>query len=97
VGQPRQFFEEDGSWKEREKIKRIRTPKWRRLHQRMWEMGRGETPETCEWDVEGGEMRALGDLLRGMLAYEPRERLTAEELVRHEYMVKWAVPAWERQ
>jgi hypothetical protein len=63
----------------------------------MWDMGRGETPETCQWDVEGGEMRALEDLLRGMLAFEPGERLTAEELVRSEYMVKWALPAWKRQ
>jgi hypothetical protein len=51
----------------------------------------------CEWDVEGGEMRDLEDLLRGMLAYEPRDRLKAEELVKHQYMVKWAVPAWERR
>jgi hypothetical protein len=51
----------------------------------------------CEWDVEGGEMRPLEDLLRGMLAYGPQEKLTTEELVKHEYMVKWAVPAWERQ
>jgi len=60
-------------------------------------MGRGETPETCEWDVEGGEMKALLALFRGMLKWEPEERWTAEEVVGSEYMVKWALPAWERQ
>ncbi|KXX82331.1 Protein kinase dsk1 [Madurella mycetomatis] len=91
-----EFFEPDGSWK-RGGIKRIYTPVFRRLHQRMWDMGRGETPETCQWDVQGGEMRALEEMLRGMLAFEPGERLTAEQLVRCEYMVRWAFPAWERQ
>lgn len=60
-------------------------------------MGRGETPETCQWDVAGGEMRALEELLRGMMTFEPSERLTAEQVLRSEYMVKWALPAWERQ
>lgn len=63
----------------------------------MWDMGRGTTPVTCEWDVEGGEMRALEELLRAMLAYEPSERATAQQVVKSEYMVKWAMPAWERQ
>ncbi|KAK3307649.1 kinase domain-containing protein [Chaetomium strumarium] len=74
-----EFFEADGSWR-KGGITRIFTPKFRRLHQRMWDMGRGETPKTCQWDVEGGEMRALEELLRGMMAFEPSERLTAEEV-----------------
>jgi hypothetical protein len=44
-------------------------------------MGRGETTETYEWDVEGGEMRALEEILRGMLVFEPSERLTAEQVL----------------
>ncbi|KAK1589922.1 kinase domain-containing protein [Colletotrichum navitas] len=64
---------------------------------RMWDMGRGETPDTCQWDTQGGEMQALEELLRGMMAFEPTERLTAEQLMRSEYMEKWAMPAWERQ
>jgi serine/threonine protein kinase len=93
-----EVFGEDGSWKTPYLgCGRVYTPAFRRLHQRMWEMGRGETPETCQWDVEGGEMRALEDMLRGMMAFEPKERLTAENLVRSEYMVKWALPAWDRQ
>lgn len=60
-------------------------------------MGRGETPESCQWDMKGGEMQALEELLRGKMAFEPAKRLTAEQLMASEYMVKWAMPAWERQ
>jgi hypothetical protein len=42
-------------------------------------------------------MRALEELFRGMLAWEPKERWTVEQVLRSEYMVKWALPAWERQ
>lgn len=90
-----EFFEPDGSWTRN--MKRIYKPVFRPLHQRMWEMGRGETPETCQWDMHGGEMQALEELLGGMLAFEPAERLTAEQLMTSEYTVKWAMPAWERQ
>ncbi|KAL4933346.1 kinase-like domain-containing protein [Aspergillus undulatus] len=41
-----QFFNPDGSWIS--DYHRIATPVFRRLHQRMWDMGRGEAPETCE-------------------------------------------------
>lgn len=67
---------------------RITKPKFRWLHQKMWDMGRGKTPETCRWDVAGGEMRALEELLRGMMAFQPGERLTAEQVLKSEYMVK---------
>ncbi|KAK9437321.1 rho type Ras-like GTPase [Metarhizium brunneum] len=90
-----EFFNPDGSWIHN--LERIYAPVSRPLHQRMWDMGRGMTPETCEWDVEGGEMQALEKLLRSMLAYKPLERPTAQQLMRSEYMVKWAIPAWERQ
>ncbi len=89
------FFKPDGSWIH--DLQRIYSPVFRPFHQRTWDMGRGMTPETCEWDVKGGEMRALENLLRDMLAYEPSERPTAEQLMRSEYMVNWAIPAWERQ
>lgn len=91
-----EFFEGDGEWRNGG-ISRIYTPVWRPLSRRMWEMGRGKTPESCEWDVEGGEIRALEELFGGVLAWEPEERWTVEELVASEYMVKWALPAWERQ
>lgn len=89
------FFQPDGSWIHN--LQRIYTPVFRPLHQRMWDMGRGITPETCQWDVKGGEMQALENLLRDMLAFEPSERSTAEQVRRSEYMVNWAIPAWERQ
>ncbi|KAF2458135.1 kinase domain-containing protein [Lineolata rhizophorae] len=94
-GNRKEFFEPDGSWIRN--VKRIYTPVFRPLHQRMWDMGRGKTTETCEWDVEGGEMQALEELLRAMLAFEPAERPTAKQLMASEYMVKWAMPAWQRQ
>ncbi|OJD16090.1 CMGC/SRPK protein kinase [Emergomyces pasteurianus Ep9510] len=90
-----EFFNSDGSWVTN--FKRISTPDFRRLHQRMWDMGRGETPETCEWDVAGGEFQALEDMLRAMMTFEPAERPTAKQLMSSEYMVKWAMPAWEQQ
>ncbi|KAL2018690.1 hypothetical protein VTK56DRAFT_525 [Thermocarpiscus australiensis] len=91
-----ELFQKDGEWR-KGGIRRIYDPVWRPLSQRMWDMGRVEKPESCEWDVEGGEMRALEQLFRGVLAWEPEERWTAEDLVRSEYMVRWALPAWERQ
>ncbi|PLB52501.1 SR protein-specific kinase Dsk1 [Aspergillus steynii IBT 23096] len=90
-----EFFNEDGSWVA--DFRRISTPVFRRLPQRLWDMGRGETGQTCEWDVKGGELRALEDLLRAMMAFEPAERPTADQILKSEYMVKWALPAWERQ
>lgn len=90
-----EFFEEDGSWVA--DFRRISTPVFRRLRQRLWDMGRGETEQTCKWDVAGGELRALEDMLRAMMAFEPAGRATADQLLRSEYMVKWALPAWERQ
>ena len=91
-----EFFSEDGqSWAH--DYCRISTPVSRPLHQRIWEMGRGETPETCEWNVKNGELAALEDLIRRMLSYEPSQRITAAEAMESEYMVKWAIPAWRRQ
>lgn len=90
-----EFFEEDGSWVA--DFRRISTPVFRRLHQRLWDMGCGETEQMCQWDVAGGGLCALEDLLRAMMAFEPADRPTAEQLLRFEYMVKCALPAWERQ
>lgn len=89
------FFEQDGSW--RRNIQSIRTPVFRPLHQRLWDMGRGETPETCEWDLAGGELRALEELLKAMLSWDPEMRPSAQQLLDSEYMLKWAMPAWRQQ
>ncbi|KAI2678747.1 hypothetical protein CBS147333_2641 [Penicillium roqueforti] len=64
------------------------TPVFRPLRQRLWDMGRGETEQTCQWDVAGGELRALEDFLRAMMTFEPAERPTADQLLRSQYMVK---------
>ncbi|EFR02617.1 CMGC/SRPK protein kinase [Nannizzia gypsea CBS 118893] len=64
-----EFFNEDGSWISN--FQRINTPEFCRLHRRMWDMGRGETPESCQWDVAGGELRALEAMLRSMMTFEP--------------------------
>jgi hypothetical protein len=92
-----EFFELDGEWR-KGGISRIYEPGWRPLGRRMWDiMGRGEKPEGCEWDVEGGEVRALEELFRGVLAWEPGERWAVGKLVGSEFMARWALPAWERQ
>lgn len=65
----KEFFEPDGSWIQN--FKRIYDPVFRTLNQRIWDMGRGMTPETCERNVEGGEVCALEEVLRGMLTFEP--------------------------
>lgn len=55
-------------------------------------MGRGETPKTCEFDET--EMRSLQNFLRAMLAYEPSERITANDAIKSEFMLNGARPAW---
>ena len=74
----------------------IATPTFRPLHQRLWEIGRGETSESCEWNVAGGELKALEDALRCMLAFEPVDRSVAEQWMTSDYMRNWALPAWEK-
>lgn len=90
-----EFFNSDGSWATN--IQRIYTPGFRLLHERIWDMGRGTTAETSEFDVRGRELEDLELLLQSMLAYEPCQRPTAKQLLESEYMTKWAMPAWERQ
>lgn len=69
----------------------------RSLSQRLWDMGRGGTSASCEWDVHGGELDALEELLAAMLTLEPGRRPSAKQLLASEYMVKWALPSWEKQ
>lgn len=53
---------------------RADVPDRRSLAERLWGMGRGKTRETCDWDVEGGEVRALGELFEGVMRFKPAER-----------------------
>lgn len=42
------------------------------------------------------ETAALLDLMRRMLALLPEERSTAEEVLASEWMVRWALPEFEK-
>ncbi|GAA88373.1 hypothetical protein AKAW_06487 [Aspergillus luchuensis IFO 4308] len=84
-----EFFLENGSWNPN--FKRIQTPEFRPLNQRLWQMGRGETPQICE--LQKTEMASFKRLLEGMLAYEPLERVSAREAMESDFMLKWARPA----
>ncbi|KAI1905540.1 hypothetical protein LOZ12_006743 [Ophidiomyces ophidiicola] len=42
------------------------------------------------------EKAAVLDLIRRMLVFKPEKRLTIEEVLETEWMVKWALPAFER-
>jgi serine/threonine-protein kinase SRPK3 len=61
------------------------------LAERIRDMGRGKSPGQCEFSPE--EVESLEKLLKAMLRYESSERITADEVMRSEYMVKWARPA----
>lgn len=69
-----EFFLSDGRWNPQ--FERIQSPGFRSLEQRLWQMGRGETPAVCEFSAD--EMESLARLLRMMLVYEPRERIGAD-------------------
>lgn len=49
-------------------------------------MGRDE-------DFSSEEKSSIEKLLRGMLAYEPSQRLTAKEAAESEWMQRWGLPA----
>ncbi|KAF4952574.1 hypothetical protein FGADI_6645 [Fusarium gaditjirri] len=55
--------------------------------------------ETAKLDDE--ESRAFLDMIKGMLRFRPEERMTADQVLRSEWMSKWALPlaekAWERK
>ncbi|RAH62719.1 kinase-like protein [Aspergillus piperis CBS 112811] len=86
---PKLFLEENGSWNPN--FNRIQTPEFRPLDRRLWQMGRGETPQICEFQEM--EMASFKRLLEGMLAYEPLERVSAREAMESDFMLKWARPA----
>ena len=51
-------------------------------------MGRGE--DALTWEMEEDELRSLEAMLKGMLTYEPSERITSGEAIESEWMVKWS-------
>jgi hypothetical protein len=62
-GKRPEFFLEDGTWNLN--FNRTQSPGFRHLEKRLWQMGRGETPETCELDEM--EMRSLQIMLQTIL------------------------------
>lgn len=84
-----EFFLDNGAWNPGSN--RIQSPGFRPLGQRLWDMGRGETPQTC--GLSEMEMASLKSLLLAMLTYEPSDRITAEDVMNFEFMLKWAQPA----
>lgn len=83
------YFLEDGSWNP--SFQGLMSPVTRPLKERLWGMGRGQIPEHCEFSAE--EMTSLESLLEKMLMYEPTDRLTADEAMLSDYMVRWGSPA----
>jgi serine/threonine protein kinase len=84
------FFDEHGyptetyrgnRWPPLEESFEIGVQKWRR------KMG---------GQIEEDEKAAFLDLMRRMLSYRPEGRLTAEEVLISDWMVKWALPDCER-
>ena len=53
------------------------------MYRRKWQIGVLGDEET----------RAILDLVGRMLAFEPGERLTIEEVLGSEWMVRWVLPA----
>ncbi|KAI1038053.1 hypothetical protein LB505_001490, partial [Fusarium chuoi] len=51
--------------------------------------------------MDNDESHAFLDMIKGMLRFRPEERLTADQVLRSEWMSKWALPqvekAWERK
>ncbi len=80
------FFTSDGKW--REDMQRLHDPRSRPLAERVDCMGRGG---------DGGfsteERSDVLDMLSKMLAFKPKERITAEELARVAWMESWGLPA----
>ncbi|KAF2802447.1 uncharacterized protein BDZ99DRAFT_203910 [Mytilinidion resinicola] len=64
-------------------------PQFKSLAEHMLAMGRGQTPEACEFSKE--EFAALEGLFKKMLTYESADRITSSEMVASDWMQKWAV------
>ncbi|GAQ35826.1 hypothetical protein AtubIFM56815_002976 [Aspergillus tubingensis] len=47
-------------------------------------------------DFGDDETAAILELMRGMLRFKPKERLTIEEVLQSEWMSKWVMPDYER-
>ena len=78
-----EYFLDDGT--PNPHFKGIMYPTKRPLKERLWSMGRGETPDTCEFSLE--EMRELEASLLAMMEYEPSKKITADEIMHSKFIV----------
>ena len=83
------YFMDDGSWNP--DFHGIMSPITRSLKERLLGMGRGSASKQCDFSAE--EMASLERFLAAMLRYEPSERITPDEAMRSEYMMRWGRPA----
>jgi len=91
-------------WSAQEAERFDQTGQRRNVNQRLWsslEVAFEEGVQKYRRKLNAGafddeEKGAFLSLMRQMLVYRPEERVSAEELLRSEWMVKWAMPAFER-
>ncbi|OQD61597.1 hypothetical protein PENPOL_c016G04662 [Penicillium polonicum] len=84
------FFDEHGCPTESHRENR-----WPPL-QESFEIGIQKWRKRVGDEMTENEKSAFLDLMRRMLQFRPEERLTAEEVLSSEWMVKWALPDYER-
>ncbi|PYH97253.1 kinase-like protein [Aspergillus ellipticus CBS 707.79] len=89
-GRPR-FFDEQGCPTES-----YRGNRWPPL-QESFEVGVQKWRRKVGDEFDENEKAAFLDLMRRMLSFRPEERPTAEEVLKSEWMVKWALPDYERR
>lgn len=89
-GRPR-FFDEQGCPTES-----YRGNRWPPL-QESFEVGVQKWRRKVGDEFDENEKAAFLDLMRRMLSFRPKERPTAEEVLKSEWMVKWALPDYERR
>ncbi|TQV90313.1 protein kinase domain-containing protein [Cordyceps javanica] len=83
------FFKSDGT-----PIESQRTPSWSSRFERDIQGPRREKNMGGSLDIE--EAQAFTFMLRSMLAYQPADRPTAEEILNTEWMRKYALPDLQR-
>ncbi|OAA44113.1 protein kinase domain protein [Metarhizium rileyi] len=83
-----EFFKQDGT-----PIESRRTPSWSRRFERDIQEPRHENNLGGILDTE--EVQAFTSMLQSMLAYRPANRPTAEEVLKTEWMRKYALPELE--
>lgn len=79
-GQPTDSYSED-KWPPLEEWFEVAVQKWRRQEGN---------------EIGADEKAAFLDLMRRMLMYRPEERLTADEVLRSDWVIQWALPDYER-